>query len=271
MGERGREIAARFSVAEHARFMHRIYAGVIEERAPGASTHDGGCPGRLRPPPFLGQAGSGRFLAGGGAAFQSALVGPWRPCPLAPRRGCRARPSLERPGLAGDRADRPRRHRGREPWRIGGVDAARGVQRHPGARSRCSSGARILPAERPPDRVSDRCARFLALHDPRRPACGPPLAGADEDLGLHLPGLVARDARSQRVLLRHRTASRRPLRTRLPLLRAAPSAPAGRASPPKGHRHAHRDGRSGGGDLLRRADDHVALSVGCRALSISRR
>ena len=42
------------------------------------------------------------------------------------------------------------------------------VQRHPGARSRCSSGARVVPAERPPDRVSDRCARFLALHDPRR-------------------------------------------------------------------------------------------------------
>ena len=44
-------------------------------------------------------------------------------------------------------------------------------------------------------------ARFLALHDPRRPARGPPLAGSDEDLGLRLPGLVARDARPQRVLL----------------------------------------------------------------------
>ncbi len=33
MGERGREVAARFSVTEHARVMHRIYAGVVEERA----------------------------------------------------------------------------------------------------------------------------------------------------------------------------------------------------------------------------------------------
>ena len=38
MGERGREIAARFSIVEHARFMHRIYAGVIEERARGRNS-----------------------------------------------------------------------------------------------------------------------------------------------------------------------------------------------------------------------------------------
>ena len=40
----GREIAARFSVAEHARFMHRIYAGVIEERARGRTLVTAGAP-----------------------------------------------------------------------------------------------------------------------------------------------------------------------------------------------------------------------------------
>jgi len=36
MGERGREVASRFSEAEHARVMHRIYAAVIDERTRGA-------------------------------------------------------------------------------------------------------------------------------------------------------------------------------------------------------------------------------------------